>query len=171
MLRTLAVKPKLALDCALDYRVSREAMSESVKPAMVCVGKIHVSLMKREKNGPWLRCSRFADLHGLVIFIFMIFRSSRRARRGAGQHQRRGSVEKSTPGMRVRPIMTPGMQVRPIVTPGMGTVIRHAEVPEADVPAADVAAGQGRTAGGSWLRPRQAASRVFSSAGEVYKKQ
>ena len=35
MLRTLAVKPKLALDCALDYRVSREAMSESVKPAMV----------------------------------------------------------------------------------------------------------------------------------------
>ena len=71
-----------------------------------------------------------------------------------------------TSGMRVRPIMTPGMQGRPIVTPGMGTVIRHAEVPEADVPAADVAAGQGRTAGGSWLRPRQAASRVFSSAGE-----
>ena len=50
MLRTLAVKPKLALDCALDYRVSREAMSESVKPAMVCVGKIHVSLMKKKKN-------------------------------------------------------------------------------------------------------------------------
>ena len=49
MLRTLAVKPKLALDCALDYRVSREAMSESVKPAMVCVGKIHVSLMKKKK--------------------------------------------------------------------------------------------------------------------------
>ena len=50
MLRTLAVKPKLALDCALDYRVSREAMSESVKPAMVCVGKIHVSLMKKKKK-------------------------------------------------------------------------------------------------------------------------
>ena len=50
MLRTLAVKPKLALDCALDYRVSREAMSESVKPAMVCVGKIHLSLMKKKKK-------------------------------------------------------------------------------------------------------------------------